>query len=90
MIDEKSHKNILIYNISYKTLISAKILLIRFDEIDGFVTVYDATRYKLLCINYKSYITIELTFLKKLMLIRQVNQKSVIFVTIGICFRWRV
>ena len=27
---------------------------------------------------------IELTFLKKLMLIRQVNQKSVIFSTIGI------
>ena len=32
------------------------------------------------CINYKCYITIELTFLKESMLIRQVNQKSVIFV----------
>ena len=34
------------------------------------------------CINYKCYITIELTFLKESMLIRQVNQKSVIFVNI--------
>ena len=34
---------------------------------------------------YKCYIMIELTFLKKkMMLIKQVNQKSVIFVTIGI------
>ena len=29
------------------------------------------------CINYKYYILIELTFLKLLMLIRQMNQKSV-------------
>ena len=33
---------------------------------------------------YKYYIMIKLTFLKELMLIEQVNQKSVIFVTIGI------
>ena len=33
---------------------------------------------------YKCYIMIELTLLKELMLIRQVNQKSAIFVTIGI------
>ena len=33
---------------------------------------------------YKCYISIELTFLKELMLIKQVHQKSVIFVTIGI------
>ena len=33
---------------------------------------------------YKCYISIELTFLKELMLIRQVNQVSVIFATIGI------
>ena len=32
--DEKSYENILVYNISYKTLIDAKPLLIRFDEID--------------------------------------------------------
>ena len=33
---------------------------------------------------YKCYILIELTFLKKLMLIKQTNQKSAIFVTISI------
>ena len=33
---------------------------------------------------YKWYISIELKFLKELMLIRQANQKSAIFVTIGI------
>ena len=32
----------------------------------------------------KCYIKIELTFLKELMLIKQVHQKSVIFVTVGI------
>ena len=33
---------------------------------------------------YKCYISIELTFLKELMLIKQANQKIAIFVTIGI------
>ena len=33
---------------------------------------------------YKRYILIELTFLKELMFIKQANQRSVIFVTIGI------
>ena len=33
---------------------------------------------------YKCYISIELTFLKELMLTKQENQKSTIFVTIGI------
>ena len=35
--DEKSHKNILVYNISYKSLIDSKPLRIRFDKIDGFI-----------------------------------------------------
>ena len=35
-IDEKSHKNILIYDISYKTLINPKPLHIRFNKIDGY------------------------------------------------------
>ena len=34
--------------------------------------------------NHKCYIMIGLTFLKELMLIRQMNQKSAIFVIIGI------
>ena len=33
---------------------------------------------------YKCYISVELGLLKELMLIKQVHQKSVIFVTIGI------
>ena len=45
LIDEKSHENILIYNISYKTLIDPKPLGIRFDIIDGFIRIYDGTRY---------------------------------------------
>ena len=45
LIDEKSHKNILIYDISYKTLIGSKPLRIRFDKIDGFIRIYDGTRY---------------------------------------------
>ena len=35
LIDEKSHANILIYEISYKTLIGRKPLHIRYDKIDG-------------------------------------------------------
>ena len=35
-------------------------------------------------VSYKRYILIELTFVKKIMLIRQMNKKSAIFFTIGI------
>ena len=42
----KNHtKNILVYNILYKTLIGAKPLHTRFDKIDGFTRVYDSSRY---------------------------------------------
>ena len=44
LLDEKSNGNILVYNISNKTLIGAKPLHIRFDKIDGFIRVYDRTR----------------------------------------------
>ena len=44
-IDEKSHENILIYDISYKTLIDPKLLRIKFDKTDGFIITYDGTRY---------------------------------------------
>ena len=48
------------------------------------------------CIKYKRFILIELMFLKELILIRQGNQKSAIFVSIGIfkikgstkCLEW--
>ena len=45
LTDKKSHENIPIYDISYKTLISSKPLRIRFYKIDGIVRIYDGTRY---------------------------------------------
>ena len=48
LIDEKSHKNILIYNILYKSFIGAKPLHVRFDKMDGFIRVYDGSRYLVL------------------------------------------
>ena len=44
-LDEKWYENILIYDISYKTLIGAKPLSIRSGNVDGFIRVYDGTRY---------------------------------------------
>ena len=48
LIDKKSHDNTLLYNVSYKTLIGTKPLLISFDKINGFIRVYDGTRYLVL------------------------------------------
>ena len=45
LIDEKSHENTLVYDISYKTLIGSKPLRIRFDKIDGITRIYDGARY---------------------------------------------
>ena len=45
LIDKKSYENILIYDISYKTLIGLKPLRIRFDKINGIIGIYDGTRY---------------------------------------------
>ena len=45
LIDEKSHENILIYDILYKTVIGAKPFRVRFDKIDGSIRVYDGIRY---------------------------------------------
>ena len=42
--DEKSHENILIYDMSYKTLIGSKPLRIRFDKIDGVIRIYDGIK----------------------------------------------
>ena len=44
-INEKSYQNILIYDISYKTIFGSKHLRIRFDKIDGSIKIYDGTRY---------------------------------------------
>ena len=43
--DEKLHENILVYDISYKTLIGAKQLRIRFSKVDGLIRVYDIKYY---------------------------------------------
>ena len=48
LMNEKSYVSILVYDISYKTLIGAKLLRIRFDKINGFIRVYDQTRYLVL------------------------------------------
>ena len=44
LIDQTSYENILFYNISYKTLIGAKPLRIKFDKEDGYIRVCDWTR----------------------------------------------
>ena len=36
LLEEKSHENILVYDISYKTLVSGTPLRIRFNKLDGF------------------------------------------------------
>ena len=51
LLDEKLYKtfeNILIYDISYKTFMGSISLRIRFNEIDGFIKVYDGIRYLVL------------------------------------------
>ena len=48
LTDEKSCENILVYNILYRSLIDSRPLRIRFDKIDGFITIYDGTRYLVL------------------------------------------
>ena len=53
----KSYEYILIYNISYKTLIGAKPLRIRSDKVNGFIRVYDETKY-LVLLGHKKYDTI--------------------------------
>ena len=48
LTDGKSCENILMYNISYITLISPKQLHIRFNKIDGLIRVYGGTTYLVL------------------------------------------
>ena len=51
LLDEKKYKDILIYNISYKTFIASTPLRIRFEEIVGFIKVYDGIWYLVLFSN---------------------------------------
>ena len=48
LIDEKSHKNILLKDVWYKPLIGWQPLDVRFDTIDGFIRIYDGTGYLVL------------------------------------------
>ena len=48
LLDEKSYDNILLYKISYKTLIGAKPLRIRLDQVNTFIRIHDGTRYLVL------------------------------------------
>ena len=48
LIDKKPYENILVYNISCKSLIDFRPLHIRFDKIDVSIRVYGGTRYLVL------------------------------------------
>ena len=50
IVNEKLYENILVYHISYRTLIDAKPLRFRLDKVDGFIRVYDGTKHLLLFI----------------------------------------
>ena len=45
LIDEKLYENVLVYNISYITLIGVNPIRIRFNKVHGFIKIYDGTRY---------------------------------------------
>ena len=45
LLDEKSYKNILAHDISYKTFMGAKPLHIRFDKVNRIIKIYDGIRY---------------------------------------------
>ena len=45
LLHKKPYGYIFTYNISKKTFIGSKLLRIRFDKADGFIGVYDGTRY---------------------------------------------
>ena len=63
--DEKSCKNILFYSISYKTLMDPKPLCIRFDKMNGFIGIYDRTRYLVLFGDEKyDFICIKIRYLR--------------------------
>ena len=47
---EKSYRNILIYDISYKTFMGEKKSGFKFEKVDGFIKVYDGARHLMLFI----------------------------------------
>ena len=45
LVNEKWYGNVLVYNISCKTLIGAKPLYVSLDKVNEFIITYDGTRY---------------------------------------------
>ena len=52
LLDKKPYKDILIYDISYKTFMGLNPLRIRFHKIDGFIKIYDGIKYLLLSLTW--------------------------------------
>ena len=52
LLDEKIYENISVYDISYKTSMGSKPLSIRFNKIDGFITVLDCKIKHLVLFDY--------------------------------------
>ena len=52
LLDKKTYKDILIYDISYKTFMGLNPLRIRFHKIDGFIKIYDGIKYLLLSLTW--------------------------------------
>ena len=52
LLDKKLYKNILIYNMLYKTPTGPKPLRIRFDKVDGFIIFLDGKIKHLILFNY--------------------------------------
>ena len=52
LLDEKIHYNILVYDISYKTSTGPKPMPIRFDKMDGFITIPDVKIKHLVLFDY--------------------------------------
>ena len=45
LLDEKSYKNVLVYNILYKKFIDAKPFCIKFNKVDSLIEIYNGIRY---------------------------------------------
>ena len=81
LLDEKSYENIMIYNISYKTLISAKPLHIWLNKVDVFTRVYDRTRN--LFLKNMMLFTIRIDILKVRKLVFCENQNLYLFLMLS-------
>ena len=75
LLDKKSYKNLLIYNISHKTFIGEKPLRIWFDKIDGFMKIDNGIKY-LVSLQYnKIYDRIKYLISEKVCITDSINYK---------------